>query len=155
LVDELPAAFSGGLCIWVDIYWNDLKPGEDIAIEVIAELITPRRTATFSEKALVKLEVKTTEGFARNPLLIPLAGTVYDQGRHILNVSTNTGSHLNQYLSVAIREKAVPTKRQTIRPAPALLVDVSTDLDERSLRGTFLTRRSSGGRVRDWPEPRR
>lgn len=105
-VDELPAPFTGALCVWVDISWKDLEPGDEIAIEVVAELITPSQTATFSEIAAFRLEIPTKEGFGRNPLLIPLAGTLHDQGRHILDVSTNTGSYLRQYLDVAIRKRS-------------------------------------------------
>jgi hypothetical protein len=107
-VDELPTGFSGGLCVWVDISWKDLEPGNEIPVEVIAELVTPSKTATFSKIAAVNLVVEATEGFVRHPLLISLAGTVHDQGRHILNVSTNTGSYLGQYLDIAFRNQPAP-----------------------------------------------
>lgn len=99
-VAELPAPFRGALCVWVDVSWTDVEPGTEIPIEVIVELVTPSKTATFSEKFNLVIIPVESVGFARRPLLLSLVGTLHDDGPHVLDISCNTGARLGQYLEV-------------------------------------------------------
>jgi hypothetical protein len=66
-------------------------------------LITPIKTATFSEMNSVIITPAERAGFDRLPFAFSLAGTLHDAGLHILNVSCNTGARLGQYLNVGIK----------------------------------------------------
>jgi hypothetical protein len=102
IADELPAAFTAVLCVWLDLSWTDLEPNAKFSLEMIAELVTPTKTATFSEKSEQAITVAESSGFVRLPFLFGLAGTLHDAGLHILNVTTNTGAQLGQYLDVVV-----------------------------------------------------
>jgi hypothetical protein len=102
-VAELPAPFRGALCVWIDVSWSDAEPGTKIPLEAIAELITPSKTATFSEKTDVIVTADQPSGFDRVTFLFFVAGTLHDAGLHVLDVSCNTGARLGQYLNVGIR----------------------------------------------------
>lgn len=102
-VADLPGPFHGALCVWIDLSWTDVQPGMEIPLEVIVELITPIKTATFSEMNSVIITPAERAGFDRLPFAFSLAGTLHDAGLHILNVSCNTGARLGQYLNVGIK----------------------------------------------------
>ena len=102
-VVELPAPFRGALCVWIDVTWTDIQPGTEIPLEVIIELITPIKTATFSEKASMIITPTERNGFDRATFPFPLVGTLHDAGLHVLDVSCNTGARLGQYLNVPIK----------------------------------------------------
>lgn len=99
-VTALPAPFHATLCLWVDVSWADLQPGTEVPLEVIVELITPSKTATFSEKSNFVVTPSAPDGFTRQALLFALAGTLHDPGLHVLDISCNTGARLGQYLDV-------------------------------------------------------
>jgi hypothetical protein len=99
-VPELPGPFRGALCVWIDVSWVDVEPGREIPIEVIVELVTPSKTATLSEKFNLVFTAAGAVGFDRRPVLISLAGTLHDDGLHVLDISCNTGARLGQYLKV-------------------------------------------------------
>ncbi|WP_405056823.1 hypothetical protein OG474_29285 [Kribbella sp. NBC_01505] len=100
---ELPGPFSAALHVLVDVVWADLEPGTEMPIEVIAELITPSKTATVSKKISGTIKVTEPNGFDRLPLAFHLTGTLHDLGLHVLEVSCNTGARLGQYLDVRIK----------------------------------------------------
>lgn len=102
-VAELPGPFRGALCVWVDLSWTDVQPGTGIPLEVIVELITPIRTATFSEMSSATFSSAERTGVDRVPFVFSLTGTLHDAGLHVLNVSCNTGARLGQYLNVGIK----------------------------------------------------
>jgi hypothetical protein len=102
-VDELPGPFRAGLHVLVDIVWTDLEPGTEIPIEVIAELITPSKTATVSQEISWTITVPERSGFERLPLAFQLTGTLHDPGLHVLEVSCNTGARLGQYLDIRVK----------------------------------------------------
>lgn len=102
-VAELPGPFRGALCVWIDVSWTDIPAGTAIPLEVIVELVTPIKTATFSETNTVTITPAERTGFNRLPLAFPLAGTLHEAGLHVLNVSCNTGARLGQYLNVGIK----------------------------------------------------
>jgi hypothetical protein len=70
---------------------------------VIVELVTPIKTATFSEMTSVIITPAERTGFDRLPFPFYLAGTLHEAGLHVLNVSCNTGARLGQYLNVGIK----------------------------------------------------
>jgi hypothetical protein len=102
-VTDFPGPFRGALCVWIDVSWTDAQPGTQIPLEVIAELITPIKTATFSEVRSLNLTATERSGFDRVSFLFPLVGTLHEEGLHVLDVSCNTGARLGQYLNVRIR----------------------------------------------------
>jgi hypothetical protein len=102
-VAELPAPFRGALCVWIDLTWTDAEPGTEIPLEVIVELVTPIKTATFSEKASVITTLAERSGFDRATFAFPLTGTLHEAGLHVLDVSCNTGARLGQYLNVRVK----------------------------------------------------
>lgn len=101
-VAELPGPFRGALCVWIDLSWTDAQPGTEIPLEVLVELVTPIKTATFSVMNSAIITPAERTGFDRVPFLFSLAGTLHDAGLHVLNVSCNTGARLGQYLNVGI-----------------------------------------------------
>jgi hypothetical protein len=105
-VTELPAPFRGVLCLWIDLSWTDIEPGTEVPIEVIAELITPSRTATVSEKRSTTIKLHEESGFCRMPFALPLNGTLHEAGLHILDASCNTGVQLGQYLRVRLKNRS-------------------------------------------------
>jgi hypothetical protein len=105
-VTELPGPFRGALSVWIDLSWNDVEPKTEIPIEVIAELITPTGTATFSEMGSATFSSAESTGADRVSFVFPLTGTLHDSGLHVLNVSCNTGALLGQYLNVSIQPSA-------------------------------------------------
>ena len=110
-VANLPGPFRGALCVWLDVSWTDVQPGTEIPLEVIVELVTPIKTATFSEMDSMIMTAAERTGFDRVSFVFPLAGTLHEAGVHVLNVSCNTGARLGQYLDVDIKpspEKATP-----------------------------------------------
>jgi hypothetical protein len=90
-VAKLPGPFRGALCVWIDLSWTDAQPGTEIPLEVIVELITPIKTATFSEMNSAIFTPAERTGVDRMPFVFSLIGTLHDAGLHILNVSCNTG----------------------------------------------------------------
>jgi hypothetical protein len=102
-VAELPGPFRAALCVWIDLSWADVKPGTEIPLEVIVELRTPIKTATFSEMNSVVITAAGRTGFERVPFAFGLAGTLHDAGLHVLDVSCNTGVRLGQYLDVRVK----------------------------------------------------
>lgn len=116
-VAELPAPFLAALCVWVDVSWTELEPKAEIPLEVIAELITPSKTATFSVNSQQVLMVSEVDGFARLPFLIGLAGTLHDDGLHVLDVTTNTGARLGQFLHIGL--SGPPDPDQPVEPEGA------------------------------------
>ncbi|MBP2354115.1 hypothetical protein JOF29_005225 [Kribbella aluminosa] len=102
-VVELPGPFRSALLVWVDVSWAGIEPETEIPIEVIAELITPSKTATFSETATMIITPTERDGFHRAAFPFPVAGTLHDAGLHVLDVSCNTGARLGQYLNVGIK----------------------------------------------------
>lgn len=102
-VAGLPAPFRGALCVWIDLSWTDVQPGTEIPLEVIVELVTPTRTATFSEMNSAIVRPAESTGFDRVSFAFSLAGTFHDAGLHVLNVSCNTGARLGQYLDVGVK----------------------------------------------------
>jgi hypothetical protein len=102
-VAELPGPFRGALCVWIDLSWTDVQPRTEIPLEVIVELITPIRTATFSEMSSATFSSAERSGVDRVPFVFSLTGTLHDAGLHVLNVSCNTGARLGQYLNVGIK----------------------------------------------------
>ena len=102
-VAHLPGPFRGALCVWIDLSWTDAQPGTDIPLEVIVELVTPIKTATFSEMQSVIITAAARTGFDRVSFAFSLAGTLHEAGLHVLNVSCNTGARLGQYLYVDIK----------------------------------------------------
>jgi hypothetical protein len=100
---ELPAPFLSALCLWIDVSWADLPPGTAIPLEFIVELVTPSKTATFSEKASTIITPPEASGFGRWPIVLQVGGTFHDAGLHVLDVSCNTGARLGQYVKVGIR----------------------------------------------------
>lgn len=102
-IAELPSPFQGALCVWIDLSWTDVLPGTGIPLEVLVELITPTRTATFSEMSTVTISLVERTGVDRVPFVFSLAGTLHDAGLHVLSVSCNTGARLGQYLNVGIK----------------------------------------------------
>jgi hypothetical protein len=101
-VAELPGPFRGALCVWIDLSWTDAQPGTEIPLEVIVELVTPIKTATFSEMNSAIITPAERTGFDRVSFAFSLAGSLHDAGLHVLNVSCNTGARLGQYLNVGI-----------------------------------------------------
>lgn len=102
-VEKLPTPFRAALCVWLDISWNDVEPGTEIPLDVIVELLTSIKTATFSEKRQWILSPEERSGFTRRPFEFSLVGTIHEAGLHILDVSCNTGAHLGQYLDVKVK----------------------------------------------------
>jgi hypothetical protein len=102
-VAELPSPFRAALCVWIDVSWTDIQLGTEIPLDVIVELVTPIKTATFSEKDSKTFTPTEQSGFARAPFVFSLAGTLHDAGLHVLDVSCNTGARLGQYLNVRIK----------------------------------------------------
>lgn len=90
-VAGLPGPFRGALCVWIDLSWTDAQPGTEIPLEVIVELVTPIKTATFSEMNSVIITPAERTGFDRVSFAFPLAGTAHEAGLHVLDVSCNTG----------------------------------------------------------------
>jgi hypothetical protein len=74
-VAELPGPFRGALFVWIDLSWTDAPPGTVIPLEVVVELITPAKTATFSEKATVSVTLSEASGFDRVTVIFSLFGT--------------------------------------------------------------------------------
>ena len=72
-VAEFPAPFRGAPCVWIDASWTDAQPGTEIPLEVIVELVTPIKTATFSEKASVIIIPTERTGFDRATFAFRLA----------------------------------------------------------------------------------
>jgi hypothetical protein len=105
-VDELPGPFRAGLHVLVDVVWTDLEPGTEIPIGVIAELITPSKTATVSAEVSGTIRVAERSGFDRFPLAFQLDGTLHDPGLHVLEVSCNTGARLGQYLDIRVKRSS-------------------------------------------------
>jgi hypothetical protein len=101
-VPELPGPFGGALCVWMDVSWSDAEPGTEIPLDVIAELVTPSKTATFSRKADVIITADQPSGFDRVTFPFSVAGTLHDAGLHVLEISCNTGARLSQYLNVGV-----------------------------------------------------
>jgi hypothetical protein len=101
-VAEFPAPLRAALCAWIDVSWTDVQPGTKIPLEVIVELVTPSRTATFSEKASMIITPNDSCGFNRWPLVFSIGGTLHEAGIHVLDVSCSTGARLGQYLNVHI-----------------------------------------------------
>lgn len=101
-VNELPAPFSAALCVWFDLSWTGAEPDTEVTLELIAELVTPIQTATFSARVEQPVPLIEPSGFVRLPFLFELSGTLHDIGLHILNVTANTGAHLGQYLEVNV-----------------------------------------------------
>ena len=110
-VADLPSAFRGALCVWIDLSWTDIQPGTGIPLEVIVELITPIKTATFSEMNSVIFTPAERTGVDRVPFVFSLTGTLHDTDLHVLNVSCNTGACLGQYLNVGVKSSL---KEQTL-----------------------------------------
>jgi hypothetical protein len=104
-VAALPGPFRGALCAWIDVSWSDVPPGTEIPLEVIAELVTPINTATFSQMSSWIITPAERTGFDRVPVLFSLAGTLHDAGPHVLNVSCNAGARLGQYLNVGVNPR--------------------------------------------------
>ena len=102
-VADLPGPFRGALCVWIDVSWTDAQPGTEIPLEVIIELVTPTKTATFSEMRSVIITPAERTGFDRVSFVFSLAGTLHEAGLHVLDVSCNTGARLGQYLNVCIK----------------------------------------------------
>lgn len=102
-VAELPAPFRGALCVWIDLSWTDAQPGTEIPLKVIVELVTPIKTATFSEEASMIITLNERSGFDRATFAFSLVGTLHEAGLHVLDVSCNTGTRLGQYLNVVIK----------------------------------------------------
>ncbi|GAA1603738.1 hypothetical protein GCM10009789_67190 [Kribbella sancticallisti] len=102
-VVELPGPFRAGLWVWLDVSWTDIEPGTDIPIEVIVELVTPSKTATFSKKHTTIITPPERDGFERATFGFAVVGTLHDAGLHVLDVSCNTGARLGQYLNVGIK----------------------------------------------------
>jgi hypothetical protein len=100
---DLPGPFRGALCVWIDLSWTDSQPGTEIPLEVIVELVTPTKTATFSEMRSTTITPAERTGFDRVSFAFSLAGTLHEAGLHVLNVSCNTGARLGQYLNVGIK----------------------------------------------------
>lgn len=99
-VETLPGPFGAALCVWVDLSWSDVEPASELTVEAIAELVTPIKTATFSEKQEQRIALAEPAGFVRLLFVFSVVGTLYDEGLHTLNVTTNTGAQLGQYLQV-------------------------------------------------------
>jgi hypothetical protein len=102
-VANLPSPFRSALCVWIDLSWTDVQPGTGIPLEVIVELVTPTKTATFSEKSSMIITPAERTGFDRVSFTFSLAGTLHDAGLHVLDVSCNTGARLGQYLNVTVK----------------------------------------------------
>jgi hypothetical protein len=102
-VADLPGPFRGALCVWIDLSWTDAQPGTEIPLEVIVELVTPIKTATFSEMNSMIITPAERTGLDRVSFTFSLAGTLHEVGLHILDVSCNTGARLGQYLNVGIK----------------------------------------------------
>ena len=102
-VTDLPGPFRGTLCVWIDLSWTDAQPATEIPLEVIVELVTPIKTATFSEMVSQIRTLAVRTGFDRVPFAFSLVGTLHEAGLHVLNVSCNTGARLGQYLNVGIK----------------------------------------------------
>lgn len=105
-VAELPGPFRAALCLWIDLSWTDVRPGTKIPLEVIVELVTPIKTATFSKMNSVIITTAERTGFDRVSFAFPLLGTLHEAGLHVLDVSCNTGARLGQYLNVCIKPSA-------------------------------------------------
>jgi hypothetical protein len=69
---------------------------------MIVELVTPTKTATFSELSSMIISPVESSGFDRVSFTFSLAGTLHDAGFHVLDVSCNTGARLGQYLNVMV-----------------------------------------------------
>lgn len=108
-VTGLPAPFRCALCVWIDVSWTGAQPGTEIPLEVIVELVTPTKTATFSELSSMSITPAESAGFDRVTFTFSLAGTLHDAGFHVLNVSCNTGARLGQYLNVIVNPSEEPT----------------------------------------------
>ena len=115
-VAELPGPFRAALWVWIDLSWTDAQPGTEIPLEVIVELVTPIKTATFSEMKSVIITPAERTGFDRVSFAFSLAGTLHETGLHVLNVSCNTGARLGQYLNVGIKPSP---KEPTLSPRPS------------------------------------
>ncbi|NEA36078.1 hypothetical protein [Streptomyces sp. SID13031] len=102
-VVELPGPFRAALWVWVDVSWTDIEPGTEIPIELIVELITPSKTATFSKKAATIVAPPERDGFDRATFGFSVVGTLHDAGLHVLDLSCNTGARLGQYLKVVTK----------------------------------------------------
>jgi hypothetical protein len=102
-VAELPGPFRGALCVWIDLSWTDAEPGAEVPLEVIVELVTPSKTATFSVMNSMIITLAERTGFDRVSFTFSLAGTLHDAGLHVLDVSCNTGARLGQYLNVVVK----------------------------------------------------
>ena len=98
----LPAPFRCTLCVWIDVTWTGIQLGMEIPLEVIVELVTPTKTATFSELSSMTVTRAESTGFDRVSFTFSLTGTLHDAGLHVLDVSCNTGARLGQYLNVIV-----------------------------------------------------
>jgi hypothetical protein len=115
-VTQLPALFTAALCIWVDVSWGELEEGSEIPIELVAELLTPSLTATFSIHAPFTIHCATTAGFTRTSITTSVKGTLHEAGLHVLSLNLNTGAQIGQYLRIDAgpwNPQPVATARET------------------------------------------
>lgn len=99
----LPAPFRAGLAVILSVAWSDAPPDVGYPIETIAELLTPSGPATFSVRRQAVFHPPSPEpGSTTLVLGFAVAGTLHEDGVHILHVSCNNTAHFDQALMVTV-----------------------------------------------------